>query len=130
MPCKTLLPEDSRKIVDECLDRILPKNWHGCGEIVESVVASATIASLTEETVSEAGRNEITRFVTGAVAAAIIEKLDSPVIVEDDQAQLFAMSANLDHQVAACDWFISQCGLPVPDSDFPEVSALPGLTIH
>ena len=68
---KTLLPEESRKIVDECLDRILPKNWQGCGDIVESVVAAAKIHSLPEETVSDAGRDEITRFVTGAVTAAI-----------------------------------------------------------
>jgi hypothetical protein len=130
MRWKTLLPEESRKIVNECLDRILPKNWQGCGDIVESVVAAAKIHSLPEETVSDAGRDEITRFVTGAVTAAIIEKLDSPVIIEDDQAQLFAMSANLDHQVAACDWFISQCGLPIPNAGFPEVSAFPGPTIH
>ena len=93
------LPEEGRKIVEECLGRILPQNWRIRRDVIETAIASAT----------EPKGPDMQAFIAGAVVAAIIERLDAPAIVSADQAQLFAMSANTDHQLAACDWFISQC---------------------
>lgn len=93
------LPEEGRRIVEECFGRILPQNWRTRKEVIETAIATVT-----------APRGaEVREFIAGAVVAAIIERLDTPPIVEADQAQLFAKSANLDHQLAACDWFINQC---------------------
>ncbi len=125
-----MLPEESRKIVDECLDRILPEDWQQCRSIIESVAESARVAVRQTETASEAGRDEVTRFMTGAIIAAVLDKLESPEIVEAEQAQLFAMSASIEHQAAACDWFIEQCGRPTFDTDIPELAFVPGITLH
>ena len=105
------LPEEGRKIVEECLDRILPQTWRTRRDLIETAIATAI----------EPKGPDMQAFISGAVVAAILERLDAPVIVSADQAQLFAMSADMDHQLAACDWFISQNATEV----LPDLPALP-----
>jgi hypothetical protein len=122
------LPVEGAKIVDECLERILPQDWRRRRSVIEAAIDTACRACTPVSRGSEAGRAEAARFMSGAIVAAIIEKLDSPAIVEADQAQLFAMSASLDHQTAACDWFIQQCARTSFAADAPESRA--GLVSH
>lgn len=107
------LSEEGRKIVEECLDRILPQTWRTRRDLIETAIATAIEP--------EPKGPDMQAFISGAVVAAIIERLDAPAIVSADQAQLFAMSADIDHQLAACDWFVSQSTAQAP----PDMPALP-----
>ncbi len=104
-----ILPEKEQKAVDECLHKLTPNDWWQCRDDIKATISIACKALSPLSRGSLEARAEATRFVTGAIVAAIIEKLDSPRILEAEQAEFFAMSANLDHQVAACDWFIQHC---------------------
>lgn len=118
-----VLPEEGRKLVEECLDRIRPQGWRERCDIIQSILAAdnRNAGFLSDSP-------EVARFLSGAIVAAIIERLDTPLIVEADQAQLFAMSANPDHQTAACDWFIAQCaGHQLTSTPSAPVT---GITVH
>ncbi len=117
------LPEEGRKIVDACLERIAKQDWRQRRDAIEAAVATSETANSNTPLCLEASK-----FMSSAVVAAIIEFLETPKIAEADQAQLFAMSASLDHQAAACDWFIEACA-PTPAS--PVHSLRPeGPTLH
>jgi len=69
-------------------------------------------------------------FAAGAIIAAILERLDEQGIVDSDQALVYAMSADIDHQSAACDWFIEQ-SLATPIDTLPAVTITDvSMTIH
>jgi ribosome assembly protein YihI (activator of Der GTPase) len=103
------LPNEGREVVDECLDQLSPRSWVQRRNTVEEKVNSARETAQPIAGASQAARVETARFMSGAIVATIIEKLDNPEIVDAEQAQFFAMSANLDDQVAACDWLIQEC---------------------
>ena len=95
----------------------------GLRETIEAAVATSGMANKLSARCPEASL-----FMTGAIVAAIIEFLEAPRIAEADQAQLFAMSASLDHQAAACDWFIEACA-PTPASPVHSLRS-EGPTLH
>ena len=95
------LPPAARVVVDTCLDRILAQDWQQRRATIETTVAAAEKTPSSPTTV-----NIATDQLTATIVAAIIERLETPEIVDLDQAKLFAMSASPDHQIAACDWLI------------------------
>lgn len=108
------LPDDARRIVDICVERIATQAWRQRRDTIEATIA--------------AGPGSLAKYMTGSIVAAVIERLNTPQITESAQAELFAMSARLDHQTAACDWFIEAAAGPVL-----AVSAAPvasGASIH
>ncbi len=98
------LPEEGRRIVDACVEPVAQQDWRQRRDTIEAAVATSDMANKLSARCPEASL-----FMTSAIVAAIIEFLEAPRIAEADQAQLFAMSASLDHQAAACDWFIEAC---------------------
>lgn len=96
------LPPAARVVVDTCLARILAQDWQQRRATIETTIAAA------EKTPSSPTMVRIaTDQLTATIVAAIIERLETPEIVDLDQAELFAMSASSDHQIAACDWLIA-----------------------
>ena len=62
------------------------------------------------------------------IVAAIIECLETPKIVDLDKAELFAMSASPDHQIAVCDWLIAAA---VGNAGRPDTALGPiGMRLH
>ena len=92
------LPEETRFVVDDFVRRMTSQNWRERRDMIEAVVVG-------EDAFEDAATRS---FITGAVVAAILEQLDETRVADADQALIYAMSANLEHQAAACDWFLSQ----------------------
>ena len=96
------LPPGARVVVDTCLDRILAHDWQQRRATIETTVAAA------EKTPSSPTMVRIaTDQLTATIVAAIIERLETPEIVDLVQAGLFPMNATPDHQIAVCDWLIA-----------------------
>tara|TARA_Y100000588_G_scaffold189740_1_gene203651 strand:- start:44 stop:436 length:393 start_codon:yes stop_codon:yes gene_type:complete len=115
------LPPEARDVVDNCLDRILLQDWRQRRDTIETTIAAAS------NTASATGA-EAPEHLKARMVAAIIERLQTPAIVELEQAELFAMSACPDHQIAACDWLIeAAAGAP----QLPDVVSTPvGMRLH
>ena len=66
--------------------------------------------------------------LTATIFAAIMERLETPEIVDLGQVELFAMSASPDHQIAACDWLIAAA---VGNAGRPDTALGPiGMWLH
>lgn len=108
------LPVEARRIVDLCVERTAAQVWRQRRDTIEATIATGPVP--------------LAKNMTGFVVAAVIERLNTPGITDCDQAQLFAMSACLEHQTAACDWFIEAAANPVLAMRvFPAAS---GMSLH
>ncbi|MDD9902160.1 MAG: hypothetical protein OXT06_01200 [Rhodospirillaceae bacterium] len=117
------LPPAARVVVDTCLDRILTQDWQQRRATIETTVAAAEKTPSSPTTV-----NIATHQLAATIVAAIIERLETPEIVDLDQAELFAMSASPDHQIAACDWLIEAA---VGNAGRPDTALGPvGMRVH
>jgi hypothetical protein len=118
------LPAEARIIVDKYLSRIAVLSWRQRCDAIEAALISSAI---NRDKQSRAAR-ESAQLLTSSIVAAIIERLDATTIVESDQARLFAMSASLDHQAAAYDWFVGAGASSILSSALPSSPA--GMPLH
>ena len=127
------LAVERQQAVDEFVNRLTDRNWRDRRDAIEhSILPTSGAAAERRETPPElnVSSTEAFEFAAGNMIAAILERLDEQVIIDPDQALIFAMSANVDHQTAACDWFIEQ-SLITP-IEIPRSVSIPdaSMTIH
>lgn len=103
------LPAAEREIVNNFVIQMSASDWRQRRELIESVVVSAC-TSMQEDSGPgmPATTHEGQEMIIGVVVAAILEQIGDNEMHDTDQALVYAMSADLDHQTAATDWFISQ----------------------
>ena len=118
------LPLNERNIVDKFYNQVTALNWRQRRDVIETALEAGAADWEGQSTSVDPSPHPI----TNATVAAIIERLDTPAIVENDQTHLFAISANLDHQAAACDWFIETAATSILSSALPQSSE--GLPLH
>lgn len=94
------MPQDNaswnihRRIADACAKRMAQQNWRERRRTVETTIQSV--------------RQYMDPYAAGTIVASILGQLDTPTVVDNDQALIFAMSDRSDHQAAACEWFIAR----------------------
>jgi len=115
---------NGRNAVDKIYNRVVSLNWRQRREAIETSIETEAL-SWGSQSNDSAGQSP---HLTSAIVAAIIERLGTPGIIENDQAHLFAISANLGHQTAACDWFIETAATSILSSALPLSSE--GLPLH
>ena len=112
MSWRSSLPDQGREIVEDCTRKMEGRNWRQRRDVLEEALERTYQAQSGNAGVLDAAARQQSASI---MVAAVLEKLDATDIVDGDQAQLFAMSADAGHQVAACDWFIHRSmALPAP----------------
>ncbi len=105
MPWRSALPELGREILEDCTRKMEGQNWRKRRDVLEEALEKTIQAQAGDSGVPDAAARQVSASI---MVAAVLEKLDASDIVDGDQAELFAMSADTGHQLAACDWFIDR----------------------
>ena len=96
------LSEKSQEIVQDCIDKMAGRTWnerrHSVDEALEKMC----------QAVDGDNSNAARQLSTGIIVATVLDRLDAPAVQEAEQAKLYAMSSDFDHQLAACDWLVDQ----------------------
>lgn len=119
----TSLAAMSQDILEGCTEKVSGETWNERLQTVEDAI-DKMYEALDDQYAS--GSRE---FSNEIIVTAVLDRLDVSTVTDPDQAKLFAMSTNLDHQIASFDWLIEQAlslTEDIPESPFPSTSA----TVH
>jgi hypothetical protein len=117
------LAKKSQEIVTECIEQMSGLSWRERGATIDAALDRMC------EVIDIRENSHVRDLSTGIFVATVLDRLDAPSMKDVEQAKLYAMSADLGHQLAACDWLLEQA-LELPaELRLPEERDL-GQTVH